>query len=481
MSTNKISRFWEKYISKTISYGIPQKATRYYVQHVENYLKAHDGRRLHTHTPEDVQTYLFAKGRIPQLKDWQYKQLVDALRILFVEMVKSPWAQGFSWDSFSSSATQLPSEHATVARDYMRPTASVVKTEDSPHNSAAVKDGVWSKFQQAWPQLASRMVSVLRMGQYSIRTEQSYCHWFARFIAFHKFNDPQGLGEKEIRGYLEHLVIKRGVAAATQNSALNAIMFFYRKVLEVEDVQLGSYAQSRKPRRLPVVLTESEVAALLPRVEGVVPNLMACLLYGCGMRLMECVRLRIQDIDFGYKQIMIRNAKGGKDRVVPLPMSLEEKLKQQIERVRQMHQSDLDEGFGSVYLPDALSRKYPSAAKEFKWQYLFPSTRISVDPRSGTAQRHHIHETSLQKHIKQAVNRSGIEKKISSHTLRHSFATHLLRSHQDIRTVQKLLGHADVSTTMIYTHVLGTPGISITSPLDNLGDTPLDMLEDKIK
>lgn len=365
MSTDKISRFWENYINKTISYGVPQRAVRWYVKHVEDYLKAHEGHHLNTHTLQDVQTYLFAKGRIPQLKTWQFEQIIHALRILFVDLVKSPWAAEFPWDNFSASATQLQADHPTVARDHMRPSSTSPQSGETTAIPAAINDGVWVKFQKSWPELASRMISVLRMGQYSIRTEQSYCHWLSRFVAYHRFQNPARMGEKEIREYLEHLVIRRGVAAATQNAALNAVIFFYRKVLEMDGLQLGSYAESRKPRRLPVVLTESEVAGLLSQVEGDVPQLMASLLYGCGMRLMECVRLRIQDIDFGYKQIMIRNAKGGKDRVVPLPMSLAEDIKQQIERVRELHQDDLAAGFGSVYLPDALSRKYPKAAKEF--------------------------------------------------------------------------------------------------------------------
>lgn len=263
-------------------------------------------------------------------------------------------------------------------------------------------------------------------------------------------------------------MVRRNVAASTQSQALNALVFFYKNVLEHPLSEQIAFPHSKKPRRLPVVLTRDEVQRLFNHFRHPTQRLMANLLYGCGMRLMECVRLRVLDVDFGYQQILVRNGKGKKDRVVPLPTRLAGELRGQIEKIKTLHAKDLDEGFGRVYLPHALSRKYPNAEKEFRWQYVFPSAKLSTDPRSGITRRHHVHENGLQKHIKVAAEQAGIDKKVSCHTLRHSFATHLLESGYDIRTVQELLGHADVSTTMIYTHVLNRPGLSVTSPFDTL-------------
>ena len=260
------------------------------------------------------------------------------------------------------------------------------------------------------------------------------------------------------------------MSGSTQAQTLNAIIFFYKKVLAREVSDNIQFARSSKPKRLPVVLTSTEVMQLFNGIKNLTYKLMANLLYGCGMRLMECVRLRVLDLDFGYQQILVRNTKGKKDRVVPIPRRLVEALQNQIEKVKRLHAEDMEEGFGAVYLPDALARKYPKAEQELKWQYVFPSSKVSTDPRSGKVRRHHVHENGLQKYIKQASEQAGINKKVNCHALRHSFATHLLENGYDIRTVQELLGHADVSTTMIYTHVLNKPGVTVTSPLDVLPD-----------
>ncbi|MDH5650785.1 MAG: integron integrase [Gammaproteobacteria bacterium] len=311
-------------------------------------------------------------------------------------------------------------------------------------------------------------IKQIRLLQYSIRTERAYVGWFIRYVAFCEFRDPTQLNEADIAGYMEYLVITRNVSSSTQRQALNAIIFYYKKVLNRELSQNIEFTFSKKPKRLPVVLTKAEVKKILNGLENPMYRLMANLLYGCGLRLMECVRLRALDVDFGYKQILIREAKGKKDRVVPMPIITIEGLKQQIEVAEKYHTEDLTQGLGRVYLPGALSRKYPNAEQEFKWQYVFPSVSLSRDPRSGIYRRHHVHENNLQKHLKRAAEQAGILKKVNCHTLRHSFATHLLESGYDIRTVQELLGHADVSTTMIYTHVLNKPGVTVTSPLDML-------------
>ncbi|WP_321495977.1 integron integrase [uncultured Desulfobacter sp.] len=307
----------------------------------------------------------------------------------------------------------------------------------------------------------------LRTRRYSIRTEQSYESWVTRFISFCGNREPKNLGGSEVVSFLQHLAVQRNVAESTQNQALNALVFFYDKVLKQPVGDIGNFVRAQRPRRLPVVLTRSEVAKILDHLDGR-QKLMASLLYGTGMRLMDCVRLRVQDIDFGYLQIVIRDGKGKKDRVVPFPERLVKELKAHLGQVRATHKTDLENGFGETYLPDALDRKYPNGAKEWGWQYVFPSGRLSVDPRSGKTRRHHIHENGLQKAIKKAARDADLAKRVNCHALRHSFATHLLESGYDIRTVQDLLGHADVSTTMIYTHVLNRGGKGVQSPLDVL-------------
>lgn len=274
-----------------------------------------------------------------------------------------------------------------------------------------------------------------------------------RFIRFHQNRNPEELGDAEVGAFLEHLAVHRQVSASTQNLALNALVFFFREVLKREGLAFGDFARARRPQRLPTVLTHAEVAALLGQLSGTY-QLMASLMYGTGMRLMECLRLRVQDLDFGYKQVVVRNRKGAKDRVVPLPEKLVGPLRRHLVRVRKLHHGDLAAGLGEVYLPDALARKIPSASRAWPWQYLFPSGRVSTDPRGGTLRRHHLHETALQKAVNAAARAAGIEKWVGTHALRHSFATHLLQAGYDIRTVQELLGHSDVSTTMIYTHVM---------------------------
>ncbi|MDH5396161.1 MAG: integron integrase [Gammaproteobacteria bacterium] len=280
--------------------------------------------------------------------------------------------------------------------------------------------------------------------------------------------DPSTLGENDIIAYLEYLVFKRKVSSSTQSQALNALIFFYKKVLGYEMSDAIEFTRSKKPKRLPVVLSKNEINHFLSSMDVSIHSLMANLVYGCGMRLMECMRLRILDVDFDYQQIMIREAKGKKDRVVPIPKKLIERLKRQICSVAVMHKRDLEQGYGSVYIPEALSRKYPNAKNEFKWQYVFPATVISKDPRTGVLRRHHIHESVLQKYVRHTARKLGFSKRVTCHVLRHSFATHLLENGYDIRTVQELLGHTDVSTTMIYTHVLNKPGVTVTSPLDML-------------
>jgi integron integrase len=309
----------------------------------------------------------------------------------------------------------------------------------------------------------------LRLLHYSKRTEEAYVDWIRRFILFHNKRHPDQMGVVEIEAFLTHLAVEGKVAASTQNQALCAILFLYGQVLEIKLGPIDA-VRAQRPTRLPVVLSVEEVRRLLGAIPQGTHRLMAELMYGTGMRLMECCRLRIKDIDFARRQILVREGKGEKDRAVPLPTRLEPLLTAQIERAVTLHQSDLAAGTGRVWLPYALARKYPHADRQTGWQYLFPSQRLSRDPREPGSElrRHHVDESSVQKAVRAAVRNVGITKKVSCHTLRHSFATHLLETNHDNRTVQELLGHADVSTTQIYTHVLQRGACGVQSPLDRL-------------
>lgn len=304
----------------------------------------------------------------------------------------------------------------------------------------------------------------LRSKHYSYRTEQTYIDWMRRFILFHNKRHPGEMGAPEIQAFITHLASERSVAASTQNQALSAILFLYREVLhkEIEPVLLST---AKRPERLPTVLTHDEVLRVINLLTGT-HKLMAQILYGSGLRLMECVRLRVKDIDFEYKTITVRDGKGEKDRIAPLPETILSDLKRQTEKVRILHEEDLAMNCGEVYLPRALETKYPNAARELIWQYLFPAPKRSLDPRSGKERRHHLDPSGLQRNVKEAVRKAGIRKRATCHTFRHSFATHLLQNGYDIRTVQELLGHKDVRTTMIYTHVLQRGGLAVKSPLD---------------
>jgi len=313
--------------------------------------------------------------------------------------------------------------------------------------------------------LLERVRNEIRVRHYSLRTEQAYIHWIRRFILFHNKRHPNEMGEPEISAFLTHLAVNRKVAASTQNQALSAILFLYQKVLGRKLEWLDDVVRAKRPRHIPVILSREEARCLLDEISGT-NGLIVRVLYGTGMRKMECLRLRVQDIDFDYRQIVVRSGKGDKDRVTVIPDVLVEQLLKQLEKARAIHNHDLEQGYGEAALPFALARKYPNAGKEWRWQYVFPATHRSVDPYSGLIRRHHWFETNVSRAIREATRRLGINKRVSVHTLRHSFATHLLEDGYDIRTVQELLGHKDVKTTQIYTHVLNRGGRGVRSPLD---------------
>jgi integron integrase len=315
--------------------------------------------------------------------------------------------------------------------------------------------------------LLDQVREVARLRHFSLRTEQAYADWIKRFIFFHNKRHPREMGAPEVTAFLSDLAVGRKVAASTQNQALNALVFLYREVLHLELEGLSDCVRAQRPFRLPVVLTRDETARLLSAMQGT-PQIMARLLYGTGMRLMECLRLRVKDVDFGRNEIVIHDGKGAKDRLTILPDSLREPLKSHLERVQLLHQRDLADGLGWVALPTALARKYPNAEREWPWQWVFPSSKRSVDPVSKRLGRHHAPEVSLQRAVREAVRLARLSKPATCHTLRHSFATHLLEAAYDIRTVQELLGHSHVTTTQIYTHVMQRPGLGVRSPLDSM-------------
>ncbi|HTD27887.1 MAG TPA: integron integrase [Xanthomonadaceae bacterium] len=315
------------------------------------------------------------------------------------------------------------------------------------------------------PRLLDEVSRHMRVKHYSLRTEASYSGWIRRFILANGKRHPLEMGAVEVEAFLSVLAVKGNVAASTQNQALSALLFLYRIVLGVDLPWMESVVRAKRPQHVPTVLSRDEVQRLLAQMDGRT-WLLASLLYGTGMRLMECLRLRVKDVDFARNEVTVRDGKGGKDRHTMLPRSLVEPLQREVERTRLWHAGDLMAGWGAVHLPHALARKYPNAAKDFGWQYVFPSGQRSVDPRDGIERRHHFDDAILSRGLKGARNRAGIVKPLSAHTLRHSFATHLLEMGYDIRTVQELLGHKDVATTQIYTHVLNRGAGGVLSPLD---------------
>lgn len=450
------ARLWDRYVQALIGAGVPEYKRRWYVIHTKEYLKANRQLPLKEQGSQEVKNYLAELGRKRRLHERQFIQIVDALEIFFSEVLRPDWAVEFDWGYWKEAARGLTKEHPTLKRGSDALSGGFEDKADllSKEETIAAHKGILDRVRRE-----------IRRRHYSVRTEETYITWIQRYLIFHKQRAPADMGSDEVRHYLEYLAVKREVSASTQSQALNALVFLYDQVLLKPLGDMEKFDRPKRKRRLPVVLSKSEVNALLSQMSGVY-GLMAGLMYGTGMRLMECLRLRVKDIDFGYRQITVRFGKGEKDRYVPLPERYREELQGHLKGVKEIHDKDLELGYGEANLPQALGRKYPNLAREWGWQYVFPSSRISVDPRSGKLRRHHLHENSLQKAVKKGAREAGLSKNVNCHSLRHSFATHLLEAGYDIRTVQELLGHSDVSTTMIYTHVMNRPGLAVKSPVD---------------
>jgi integron integrase len=432
--------FWERYLGLVVKAGVKEGVALWYRRHVEAFIRFLKPRRLREAGPGDVAEFLVRMRRRRDTSAWHVRQADTALRLLYQGMVKTPWASEWS----------VPTPLEEVAESV--PSADLGRRP------------VFAEFGE-WREALERAVKALRMLHYSYRTEQTYVEWAVRFVRRVRDQAPVAVGATAVREFLENLAVFGRVSASTQNQALNALVFFFREGLKRDLGELGEFERAKRPRRLPVVLTRVEMQRVLERMEDPY-RLMVLLMYGGGLRLMECARLRIKDVDLERRVLTVRDGKGAQDRVTVLPTAAVESLRGHLESVRAAREADVEAGHGEVYLPGGLARKWPGAGKEWTWHWVFPSDRLSVDPRAGKVRRHHVSETGIQAALKTALRQAGVHKPASCHSLRHSFATHLLESGTDIRTVQELLGHKGVSTTQIYTHVLNRPGISVRSPLE---------------
>ncbi len=451
------SSIWSAFFKSLKEKKINTKKAPYYKNYVKYFLSKAQNTLIDELSAQRVKRYLNSLNKSKDLEDWQINQAVDAIRLFLRDVLEKKYVNEIDWSSFQHEITYQPKNHMVQ-----------VEALDIPELIAQKVAKFDKDLRKKFGEVLTKLVRVLRVRNYSKRTEDTYLMWITRFLYFSsKLKNVSEISDQHVREYLEYLAIERRVSPNTQKQALNALAFLFKFGLERELGNIGDFVKAKATKRLPVVLSKQEVKQVFAQLGNPKHLLMAGLLYGSGLRLMECVRLRVQDIDFDYQQIMVRNGKGFKDRIVPLPIRFIAALHEQIKEVQVIHQSDLALDVDPVYLPYALVRKYPNAGKELKWQFLFPSTRIATDQRSGKTRRHHLHETSLQRAIRNAGKKSGINKRIHSHVFRHSFATHLLEAGYDIRTVQELLGHTDVSTTMIYTHVLNRGGRGVQSPIDS--------------
>jgi integron integrase len=424
------AHFWLDYENCLLKNKINSQHIRWYVNWCRQFVKFLGAQPLQDCRPVHVSAFLDNLQNDEAIKDWQWAQARTALWYLFRDHLQVPWALGRLAQKTPASSTDQT-------------------TELSSAHQATLK----------------KMRSTLVGRQYAKRTQTAYLEWATRFLAYYPLRKIVDLDASSVRTYLTFLAEKHDVAVNTQKQALNALVFLFQESEGRELGDFSDFARARKPVKVPTVLSRSEVQALLGQLHP--PHLLIChLLYGAGLRLMEGVRLRVQDVDFANNQLLVRDGKGRKDRVTLLPEVCVEPIRIQIERARALHEADLKRGYGEVWLPTALRKKYVGAGRDWRWQYVFPASKVSVDPETGKVRRHHFDESTIQAAVRGAASRCGLSKRVTPHTLRHSFATHLLESGYDIRTVQELLGHADVSTTMIYTHVLNRPGLAVKSPVD---------------
>jgi len=440
-----VKRFWDDFKGCLEENRVRPDHSDFYVKWAQTFVDFRPGKKLRDRSAEDIRSFLENLRNGPRIEEWQVKQAEHSLKILYERF--------------------LPG-YVPVHVPASPPSEPVAEKKQGTESNRFRDRVIPGEVDRLFSPLLQALKTEIRGRHYSIRTETAYLDWVRRFIAFHGYGDPKGMeGTVEVKEYLDFLAVEREVAASTQNQALNALVFFFNNALKKPFGEMETFVRAKRPQRLPEVMTREEVQALLAQMEGIAA-LMAGLMYGGGLRLMECLRLRVKDIDFARHQILVRDGKGQKDRVTMLPERFYEALKSHLEQVKSVYEQDRAQGSAEVFIWPALARKYPNAGKEWIWQYVFPAKSLSVDPRSGKVRRHHIHESVVQKAVKNAASRSGVNRKVSCHTLRHSFATHLLEAGYDIRTVQELLGHADVSTIMIYTHVLNRPGLSVKSPAD---------------
>jgi len=443
--SNNVNKFWDSYRQAAVASGVPAMNAEWFVKWAQKFAMATKGKPIRERSVADIRKFLFELSIQRSIQPWQVQQAEEALVFLYEGFFKL----NLGLDSVRPLVPAPGISNSNIKTRPQFKDHALPKTEEN---------GRYAEFY-------NRFRSAMRVRHYSIRTERAYEQWVGRLLSFHKDKSPDMLDADDIQGYLNYLAEERKVAASTQNQALNAIVFFFKEVLKRDPGDFSDFVRAKQSLHVPEVLTRSEVESLLEAMTGV-NQLMAGLLYGAGLRLMECIRLRVKDIDFETRRLIVRNGKGRKDRITMLPERFQDLLKQQLEQARALYESDLKKGVAGVYIWPGLDRKYPNAAKEWIWQYVFASIRLSVDPRSHTIRRHHVHASSLQKSVKNAAAKAGLSKRVTCHTLRHSFATHLLENGCDIRTVQELMGHSNVATTMIYTHVLNRPGISVKSPAD---------------
>ncbi len=458
------NRFWNKYLAVLKEHRVKGAQCSWYVRHCLRFIKSGD-RRLKEHDSESVLSYLRDLLALAGVQGWQKRQAITALQFLF-KTIYAPFYSEIDWHHWKRQASLLDTAQTTPGGSGSDNTsAGNDNNERIDYSLSVTTSATGANVQQELDALRL----VIRRFNYSIRTEKSYVDWVRRFFQYHSNTDLPSLTGEHIKSFIEFLALDKGVAPATQAAALNGVVFYFKNVRAQDPGDFNDFIRAKRREKLPVVLTPQEVSRLINGVSQAY-YLIVSLLYGCGLRVMEAARLRVQDIDFGYQQIIVREGKGNKERVIPLPITLTDALRAHLDKIRIQHNEDLKQGHGTVYMPHRLANKYGPSSKQWAWQYVFPAQRLSVDPKSGLVRRHHVHESAIQKQVRNVSRALGFEKRVTCHTFRHSYATHLLERGFDIRSIQELLGHSDVATTMIYTHLAKFATGKTSSPLDFLTD-----------